>query len=255
MRRMVTAEPGVQFKAMLPVEQTSRLMTLDALRGVAILWMIAFHLCFDLNHFGLLHPPQQFLADPFWTGQRVCIVGLFMFCAGASQALAHRSGSSWARFWRRWMQVAGCAGLVSVATWFVFPQSWISFGVLHGLAAMVLLARLTASLSPRLLWALGIGAMTLPHLIQHPVFDSRWLNGLGLVTQKPVTEDYAPIFPWMGMVWLGLALGQRLSCLPLTPNPAIRMIALIGQWPLSIYMLHQPLFWGVLLLLSRLGLP
>ncbi len=229
----------------------ARLLTLDALRGVAIVWMVIFHFCFDLNHFGLLTPRQQFLVDPFWTWQRVCIVSLFMFCAGAAQAMAHRHGLAWPRFWRRWMQVAGCAVLVSMATWFVFPQSWISFGVLHGLALIVLIARLTAGLPFGVLVALAAVALALPHLVQHPVFDNRWLNGVGLVTQKPVTEDYAPLLPWMGMVWLGLACGERLAQWPMKDHAITRVLARIGQWPLSIYMLHQPIFWGALLLLSH----
>lgn len=224
-----------------------RLITLDALRGLAIVWMVLFHFCFDLNHFGWLQPPQQFLVDPFWTWQRVCIVSLFMFCAGASQALAYQAGVTWRRFWRRWAQVAACAVLVSGATWFVFPQSWISFGVLHGLAVMVLLARCTAGLPVPVLAALAAVALALPHLVQHPVFDNRWLNGLGLVTRKPVTEDYAPVLPWMGAVWLGLAFGPRLAAWAWKPSRALQALARIGQWPLTIYMLHQPIFWGVLL--------
>lgn len=233
-----------------PPEGPDRLVVLDAVRGAAIVWMLLFHLAYDLNHFGLLNPPQLFLSDPVWTWQRMCIVSLFMFCAGASQALAAQAGSSWTRFWRRWWQLAGCATVVSVATWWVFPQSWISFGVLHGLACMVLLARLTASWPRWLLLALAVLALAAPQLVQHSVFDSRWLNGVGLVTRKPITEDYAPLLPWMGVVWLGLAFGAGLSRVAVGQAVGVKVLARIGQWPLSIYMLHQPIFWGVLLILA-----
>ena len=52
---------------------------LDALRGVAIVWMAVFHFCFDLNFFGWLDPRQNFYTDPFWTMQRKAIVSLFLF--------------------------------------------------------------------------------------------------------------------------------------------------------------------------------
>lgn len=230
-----------------------RVDALDALRGLAIVWMIGFHLAFDLNHFAWIEPRQQFLMDPFWTWQRVCIVSLFMFCAGASQAMARANEVAWPRFWRRWLQVVGCAALVSLATWFVFPQTWISFGVLHGLALMALLARLTAGWSPAALLGAAVVALLLPQVVAHPVFDNRWLNGVGLVTRKPVTEDYAPLLPWMGMVWLGMAMGPRLlrkltaRLNHLMQGPLIRTLALIGRWPLTLYMVHQPVFWGVLL--------
>ena len=71
----------------------------DALRGVAIVWMTLFHFSFDLNHFGFVR--QNFYADPFWTLQRSAIVSLFLFCAGLGQAIAFTQGQGWPRFWRR----------------------------------------------------------------------------------------------------------------------------------------------------------
>ena len=85
----------------------SRFDRVDALRGAAIVWMAAFHFCFDLNYFGFIR--QNFYLDPFWTVQRACIVTLFMACVGAGQAIASAQHQPWQRFWRRWAQVAGCA--------------------------------------------------------------------------------------------------------------------------------------------------
>ena len=67
----------------------------DALRGLAMVWMTVFHFCFDLSHFGLW--PQNFRADPFWTVQRTAIVSLFLFCAGLGQAMALHQGQGWGR--------------------------------------------------------------------------------------------------------------------------------------------------------------
>ena len=77
-----------------------RLDAIDALRGLALVWMTVFHFCFDLNHFG--YWKQDFYTDPFWTGQRTCILSLFLFCAGLGQAVALHQGQTWTRFWRRW---------------------------------------------------------------------------------------------------------------------------------------------------------
>ena len=74
---------------------------LDALRGVAIVWMVAFHLGFDLNHFGWFSPPFDVYRDPRWTTQRTLIVSLFLLCAGAGQAVALHAGLGWPRFWQR----------------------------------------------------------------------------------------------------------------------------------------------------------
>ena len=98
--------------------------------------MTCFHFAFDLNHFGFIH--QDFYRDPLWTVQRTCILSLFLLCAGCGQAIAVHSGQTWGRFWRRWSQVAACAIAVSAGSALMFPNSWIYFGVLHGMAVMAL---------------------------------------------------------------------------------------------------------------------
>ena len=51
----------------MTVVQGVRFDRLDALRGVAMVWMAVFHLSFDLNFYGLLQPRQNFYHYPFWT--------------------------------------------------------------------------------------------------------------------------------------------------------------------------------------------
>ena len=219
--------------------------------------MSVFHFCFDLNFFGFLH--QQMLGEPVWTVQRATIVSLFLFCAGVGQALALRSGQGWPRFWRRWAQVAGCALLVTAGSYAVFPDSFIGFGVLHGLAVMLVLARLSAGLG-RWLWPMGALALLLPLLAQgllpgsglEAVFNGVPLRVLGLVTVKPTTEDYVPLLPWLGVVWWGLAAGDWMSrrrpgllggALP--GGPFASALAWLGRHSLPWYMLHQPVLLGL----------
>jgi uncharacterized membrane protein len=216
--------------------------------------MAGFHFAFDLNHFGWIK--EDFYRDPFWTGQRTLIVSLFLLCAGMGQAMALQQGLAWPRFWRRWAQVAFCALAVSLGSYMMYPRSFISFGVLHGMALMLLLLRF---LAPRLpawaCWLIGAAALLAPQLWAHPFFDTRWTNWLGLVTHKPIAEDYVPILPWLGVMLWGFALGRALlarrSVLLSTGLPIILApLALLGRWSLTFYMLHQPVLIGLLSLLS-----
>lgn len=234
--------------------QHQRFDRLDALRAVAILWMAVFHFCFDLDHFKFID--QNFYRDPFWTVQRTMIVTLFVFVSGVGQAIAWEQGQSWPRFWRRWAQVAGCALLVTAGSYLMFPRSYISFGVLHAFAVMLIISRLTAG-AGRWLWLMGLAAVLLPHVVQHPFFDTRLTNWVGLVTRKPITEDYAPVLPWIGVMWWGLAAGQwvlreRRSWVAGALPQAAAPLATLGRWSLTFYMVHQPVLIGLLMAVRAL---
>ena len=238
-----------------------RFDALDALRGVAIVWMTLYHLAFDLNHFGYL--AQNFYADPFWTTQRTLIVSLFLFCAGLGQAVAVQQGQSAQRFWKRWTQVAACALLVTAGSWWMYPKSFIYFGVLHGIAVMLVITRFTAGWGPWL-WLAGGVVFAIKLIAAHA--HSAWagaeflnepaFNWLGFISRKPITEDYVPLVPWLGVMWWGMAAGQWLlrhraslfsRALPASGAP----LAWLGRWSLSWYMLHQPVLIGALMALSQ----
>lgn len=239
-----------------------RLSALDLVRGGAVLWMTAFHFAFDLNHFGYIQ--QDFYRAPLWTVQRTCILSLFLFCAGFGQAMAVHADQSWGRFWRRWLQIAGCAVAVSIGSSVLFPHSWIYFGVLHGMAVMLILCRLTAGWGVWL-WLAGLAALALgwwaapiQSLLPFPsAWDAKILNWIGLISHKPVTEDYVPLLPWLGVMWWGMAAGQLAQSRGWMVRVSINadrsvaaVLVWIGRWSLSWYMLHQPLLLGALAVLG-----
>ncbi len=245
--------PRVAKHLLSPSPRADRL---DALRGLALVWMAAFHFCFDLKVFGFLQ--ANFYTDPLWTRQRVVIVSLFLFCAGVGQVLAAQQGQTGPRFWRRWGQIAACALVVTVASRVQFPNSYISFGVLHAMALMLLAARVLCRFQApaAVVLACGVAVVVLGNALAHPFFDSRLTNWLGFVTFRPPTEDYVPLFPWFGVMLWGVAAGQYLlqhqtqalyGPLPVLGRPLWRAVALLGRWSLSFYMLHQVVLMGALM--------
>jgi uncharacterized membrane protein len=109
-----------------------RVAAIDALRGFAILAMIAYHFAFDLRFFGLTR--SDFEGDPFWLTARAAIVTSFLLLVGVSLLLAHEAGVPGARANRRVALIAACALAVTIGSYLVFPQRFIYFGILHCIA-------------------------------------------------------------------------------------------------------------------------
>ena len=245
MARRARASPAATAAAV-------RVGPIDALRGLAIVAMVVYHFAFDLRFYGITH--SDFENDPFWLAARACIVSAFLLLVGISVVLANRKGMPLARFARRVATIAACATAVSVASYALFPQTFIYFGILHCIAVSMLIARPLAA-HPRAALAIGIAIVVAGLSLSHPAFDTRAASVIGFTTHKPPTQDYVPLFPWLGVVLIGVAIGHALLRVAFRPIVALgslpRALRWMGRHSLAIYMLHQPLLLGVLWLALR----
>ena len=230
----------------------ARIVGVDALRGIAILAMVVYHLCFDLRWFGFTR--SDFEHDLRWIGARALILSSFMLLAGASLVLAAQRPHAWQRFVRHLAGIAGAALLVSVASYFAFPQTFIRFGVLHAIAVSLLLARPLVT-RPRAAVFMGLVVVIAGATISLPAFDAPALHWIGFMTHRPATEDYVPLFPWTGVLLLGIPLGHLLLRRRSDALPALRrapaLLPWLGRHSLIVYLVHQPLLVGLLWLATR----
>ena len=243
-------------------------------RGLAILQMVAFHFCYDLDYFGWLHVAM--LADPRWVAWRSAIVTQFLFLVGISMILrggvaagaqAPIAPHADRRFWRRWVQIAACAAIVSIATRPLFGPRFIWFGILHFVAAAELLVVAAARRVPPVrggwgiatLAAAGAATLAIGLSVHFAPFDTNAWSWIGFAAHKPATEDFVPIVPWIGVVLLGMSAGalwrRQTFAIPAVlrranaPDGVRRLPAFLGRWPLTVYMTHQPILFGTLFLL------
>ncbi|HYH21519.1 MAG TPA: heparan-alpha-glucosaminide N-acetyltransferase [Azospirillum sp.] len=249
-RRMPAPPPAPAAPA------SHRLPAIDAARGIAILAMIAYHLSWDLDALGFAR--LALFTDPLWLAARTGILGSFLMLAGVSLVLAAGGGLDRRRFLRRLGLLAAAAAAVSAGSYVVFPDSPIFFGVLHHLAVASVLGLAFVRLPAGLTAALGIGVYALPEFVAVPLFDAPALRWIGLMTFEPDSNDYVPLFPWFGLVLLGIALGRvwrgRGAVAAWRPGAAGRALAWAGRHGLPIYLVHQPVLYGALSLLAMLAL-
>jgi uncharacterized membrane protein len=234
-----------------------RLDIVDLLRGFALVMMIAFHFCYDLNYFGWANFPLG--VSPFWIIWQRSIASTFLILVGIGLVLRDTFKPAWRDFWRRWLQIAGAALLVSLGSYLIFPTSFIYFGILHCIAVSLLVGRLLLRFGVINL-LLGILAIAISLNFSNPIFNDRPVSWIGLATQVPPTEDYVPLFPWLGVVLIGCGLGNIWKKFEFKTPQFVRIISdrvtwlvSMGKRSLAIYLLHQPILFGLLFLIQQLS--
>ena len=229
-----------------------RFAVVDIARGVAIIAMVIYHLCWDLSYFRFIAADVGY--DPAWVLFARTILGVFLFLVGVGLVLGHGKGIRWKAFWRRWLFVFAGALAITAATYFAIPDAFVYFGVLHAIALFSILG-LSFVRTP--VWVAVIVTMpviALPFFFTAEVFNLKQWSWLGFWQVPPLTNDLVPVFPWFGAVLVGiiaarLVLASRWVALlsAITARGKVSgLLALMGRWSLLIYLLHQPILLAVL---------
>lgn len=254
----VIADPHLTTAAPEAQDASRRVIIIDMLRGTAILGVVLFHLIWDLDYAGLIKPGFA-TSDPWLLYGRL-LAGTFMFLVGVSLVLAHEKKMRWRAFAKRLLVVAGAAVLITVATKLAFPDAFIYFGILHAIFAGSLIGIVFLRLPMVLTLIFGVAIWTLPLVFRDPLFDPRWLAWIGFSDRPPPSYDFVPIFPWMGLVLLGIVVAKiamfnsEAARLRKGRPPSVsgRGLVLCGRNSLAIYLVHQPVLLAIILPLGGL---
>lgn len=242
----------------------SRIHTLDELRGLALIAMIVYHTLYDLaTMYGM---PIGIGTDPGLVAFQRCICCTFIVVSGISARLSRNTG-------RRGCIVFGAAIVLTLVTAIFLPDFQILFGILHCLGlSMILFAFLRKPLSHGSPWVwfgvflllfiltfeLPQGYVGVPGFIRvvlpQRLYRSEYLFFLGLPHPSFWSSDYFPLFPWFFLFLAGTSLGRfaEQGRFPaFTYKLRVPALAFAGRWSLAIYMLHQPVIYGVLLFMSK----
>ena len=232
-----------------------RVPVIDIARGLAVVAMVIYHFAWDLSTLALAN--FQVVGSPGWNLFARAIAASFLVLAGIGISMSYRDGIRWPHFLRRLAVIAAAAAVITAATVFSFPRSYIFFGILHNMALSSVIA-LPFLFAPRIVAALAaLAFLALPRLVSGGLFDQPLLAFLGLGTIAPNTYDWVPVFPWTGYVLAGFAVAPLLtSLLPKGEGGSLgRGLATLGRYSLVIYLLHQPVLFGALFGLRQLTGP
>jgi uncharacterized membrane protein len=259
-----------------PVERIKpkRIWELDFIRGFCVTMMILDHLLFDLGFVflhqwfgdadtgGLIYSLCHFARYVYWDHPlrliiRTLILAGFIGSCGISCSL---SRSNLKRGLKLLFVALALSAITAILDMIIDSQRFfISFGILHMLAISILVyAGLRRfGMLPALI--LGAAIVLAGWLIQPELAnsDSVVLFILGL-SDNGFSADYFPLIPYLGWFLLGGALGGRLykEKRSFFPNKgqsrAIRPFLWLGRHALLIYVLHQPVIYGFLLILGMI---
>lgn len=222
--------------------------------------MLAYHAAWDLHAFGLLAlDPGAALP---WRILGHGVAGAFLLVSGISLGVARLRGVTMGRMASRLARVGVCALLVTGATLVLSPSAPVWFGILHCIAVTSLCALMAIRMrTPVLLGLAGVATLA-PLLVRLPL-GTGWA-WTGLTANLPASLDFRPTLPWLGVVLAGLAVGRSrwpwrlaavLARVPDRPAWVGGALRWSGRHSLGLYLVHQPVLVGALMLGLGTGWP
>jgi len=238
---------------------------LDTLRGITLISMIAYHACWDLVYmFG--KDWSWYRSDGAYLWQQ-SICWTFILLSGYCWSMGrHRL--------RRGLMAFGGGVIVSVVTLFTMPDCPVICGVLTllgsaailtiplesawkkipsraGLAGSFLLFLLLRDVNSGYLGFEGMRFAAVPRALYSNYFTAY----LGFPQAGFASSDYFPLLPWIFLFWTGYFLRrvQLDAGAQSTWEPRLPVVTFLGRHSLIVYLLHQPLIYGVLMGMNLLG--
>ena len=245
----------------------NRAAELDFLRGLALVMMLIQHIGYDLRYefglpvFGILE------SNYFWAFIHPVILVLFVGISGTCSTFSNNN-------LKRGLKLLGAAAGLTIATYlitrFAGVPCLIIFNVLALLAVSILFyalvqfiekkAKIRPAVTNMVLGFIGIYITAVGNTIGHMNYSSNNLLFLPVgfaIKNAPEVADYMHIFPWMGVFFIGCVFGR--VCYPekksLVPEKMKKFhivaapFEFLGRHSLVIYLVHQPVVYGLLYLI------
>lgn len=220
-----------------------RIWEIDFLRGIAIILMAIFHLVFDLKEFyswGFDFP------NVFWTGPQILVGTMFSTLSGISRSFTRNS-------LKQGLVTFGFGMLLTLVTYFVSPEIYIKFGILHFLGISMIIYHFMQKINTRYLLPLGGLIIVAGNILEKVNVFTPLLFPIGLMNKNFASLDYYPLLPWYGVFLIGVFIGrvvykEKRSLFRFEIKNDF--LSFLGRHSLFVYLTHQPLILSILYLMN-----
>ncbi len=234
------------------MKKNKRFWEMDALRGTAIIMMLLSNLMTDLNYFNIINSSVK---DFWWWFARIT-ASIFLFIVGISLTLSYSKKKEFTKFFKRGIKIFFYGLIITIVTYLFIPKDYVIFGILHLIGASSIITYPLIN-KPFISLVLGIIILLTGLFTENLTINSIKLLWLGITPQYYSTVDYFPIIPWLGIILIGIYIGNKLYKdyersfkIPRNNNILIKIMTFIGRNSLIIYLIHQPIILTILYLLG-----
>lgn len=243
---------GTGVASGIPMGQRKRIGIFDAVRGLSVISMVLFHLCYDLRF--LAGAGLSWFAPPLQDIWRASISWTFLFVAGCMCSLSRNN-------LKRGLTYGAVAVAIYGVTAFAAVDVPISFGIIYCMSACTLVAWLLEKFHcmPRGPIAaaalflcfvfflglpsgtLGVGALSIT--LPQSLYAQPGLAWLGIPGPGFASGDYYPLVPFVLMYLAGASMGawfkeRGYPTWALSAN--VPVLNFVGRHALLVYVIHQP---------------
>lgn len=240
--------------------KTKRLWEIDALRGIAVLMMIFYHVLWAFNFSGIINFPQ--IEHGFWRDFAVVTAATFIFLVGVSLTLSYsriknKKERYIKKYFTRGLKIVGYGLIITAATYLLFREQFVYFGILHFIGVGIILAIPFLNLKDKNFIFGSIAVLI------GLAFKNIWLTTplfviFGLKFRGINTIDYFPIFPWFGVILLGMFFGTRIypggkRTFRLPEHiPLKGVLSFLGRHSLLIYFVHALIILSITFIITHI---